>query len=186
MEKKNQNQNENKTKQAPSCCSGGSGCCGEMVKQELHIEFLYLDLTQCERCQGTESNLEEALRDVSAVLHGAGYEVKLDKINVDTRELAVRHRFVSSPTIRVNGHDIAMDVRESNCTDCGDLCGDSVDCRVFVHEGVEYSEPPKAMIINAILKGVYREPVKEAAGQDYVLPDNLEKYYTSLERKRSS
>lgn len=170
-----------------SCCgTGDCGCQSEPVKKKLNIEFLYLDLTQCERCQGTDANLDGALAEVSGVLAAAGYEVQVDKINISTRELAVKHQFLSSPTIRINGRDIELDVRESNCTDCGDLCGDTVDCRVFCHEGVEYSEPPKAMIIQAILKEVFGLPREISTVTPYELPDNLAKFFDSLESREKA
>ncbi len=162
-----------------ACCGTGECSC-QPAKKPLHIEFLYLDLTQCTRCQGTESNLDEALTEVSAVLTAAGYEVALDKVNITSKDLARQHRFLSSPTIRVNGHDIALDVRESDCTECGDLCGDSVDCRVFEYEGIEYSEPPKAMIIQSIMKEVFGIPREIRQAEAYELPENLEKFFDRL------
>ena len=168
-----------------TCCGTGECSCQSEPKQ-LHIEFLFLDLSQCERCQGTDSNLDEAIREVSGVLTAAGYQVQLDKINITSKELAIQHQFLSSPTIRINGHDIDLEVHESNCTDCGDLCGDSVDCRAFVHEGVEYSEPPKAMIIQAIMKEVFGVPKEIRQAQAYVLPDNLEKFFASLEKRNGN
>jgi len=109
----------------------------------LVIDFLYLDLSVCTRCQGTDTSLDEALAEVSRVLEATGTEVIVNKINVNTEELAIKHRFLSSPTIRVNGHDIQMEVKESLCESCGDLCGDEVDCRVWVYQGKEYTVPPK-------------------------------------------
>jgi len=70
------------------------------------IDFLYLDLSVCTRCQGTDQSLEDALAEVSGLLGAAGAEVIVNKINVTSEELAIQHRFVSSPTIRVNGRDI--------------------------------------------------------------------------------
>ena len=163
-----------------------------MPKKSLEIDFLYLDLNTCERCQGTDHNLEDAIQEVSAVLSAAGYEVRLNKINVTTRELAIQHEFFSSPTIRINGKDIALDVKENNCTDCGDLCGDEVDCRVWEYEGVEYNEPPKALLIDSILRAVYggssqgcccseaedaQSCCSEKQHPPYELPDNLRKFY---------
>jgi len=72
------------------------------------------------------------------VLEATGTEVVLNKINVNTEELAVAYKFKSSPTIRVNGHDIQIEVRESLCESCGDLCGDEVYCRVWVYQGNEW------------------------------------------------
>ena len=142
------------------CCSCGSGCCGGEVpkqagKRKVVIDFLYLDLSVCKWCQGTDKSLEEALNDISNVLQASGIEVVVNKINVTSEELAIKHRFISSPTIRVNGRDIQMEVREKLCDSCGDLCGDSVDCRVWVYNGEEYTIPPKALIIEGILKAVH-------------------------------
>ena len=108
-------------------CSCGSGCCtpdvnqenqqvkvqGNKLKKKIVIDFLYLDLTVCERCQGTENNLDNSVDEVSDVLKSAGFGVVVNKINVTTKELAIKHRFLSSPTIRVNGKDIALELKES-------------------------------------------------------------------------
>jgi len=41
---------------------------------------------------------------------------------------------------------------EASFKDCGDICGDSEDCRYWVYKGVEHQEPPKEMIVNAIMR----------------------------------
>jgi hypothetical protein len=138
------------------CCSCGPSCCAspseyEVAKQAIVIDFLYLDLSVCTRCQGTDSSLDEALVEIERVLKAMGKEVVVNKINVTTEELAVKHRFVSSPTIRVNGRDIQMEVKETLCESCGDLCGDDVDCRVWVYQGKEMTYQ-KAMINRSCLK----------------------------------
>jgi len=168
------------------CCACEGGCCGgEKEKKQLVIDFLYLDLSVCGRCQGTEENLEEALADVSDVLQGAGFEVIVNKINITSPEQAEKYRFLSSPTIRMNGVDLDLEVRESACQDCGDLCGDDVDCRVWVYEGTEYTEPPKALIINAILKAVYGGQLQGSAPQqEYQLPENLRRFFAGLDKKK--
>ena len=83
-------------------------------------------------------------------------------------------RFVSSPTIRINGADIAFELRESSCGSeaCVDGCGDQIACRVWVFGDREYTEPPVELIIDAILRQVYgpphrlrRGPALSAAGQ---------------------
>lgn len=144
------------------------------------IDFLYLDLRVCTRCQGTDQSLEDALAEVSGLLGAAGAEVIVNKINVTSEELAIQHRFVSSPTIRVNGRDIQMEVKESLCESCGDLCGEDVDCRVWVYQGNEYTVPPKAMIIEAILKEVYGGHSSSPVEPEYVLPENLKRYYAAI------
>ena len=61
---------------------------------------------------------------------------------------------------------------------------DLINCRLFVHEGIEYTEPPKAMIINAILKSVYSEQkIESATKKDYQLPDNLQRFFNGLGRE---
>lgn len=170
-------------KKATGTCGCQSGCCGQEQKpKQVKVDFLYLDLSVCERCQGTESNLSEAIREVSGVLSAAGYEVVLNSVNITTQALAEKYRFVSSPTIRINDRDIALEVKESPCTECGDLCGDDVDCRVWIHEGEEYTEPPKALIVNAILKAVYGNAPGPQAPGIYVMPENLRTFFEGKSR----
>lgn len=163
------------------CCSCGSSCCEpEQKKKQMVIDFLYLDLSVCGRCQGAESNLDQAVEDAAKVLEAAGYEIMVNKVNITSEELAVKHKFLSSPTIRIDGSDIDLEVKESSCQECGDLCGDDVNCRVWTYEGVEYTEPPKAIIMNAILQAVYGSKKTEAAGQRdaYEMPENLKKFFS--------
>jgi hypothetical protein len=161
------------------CCCGTSGCCtSKNENKQLNIDFLYLDLSVCERCQGTDKNLEEAIREVSGVLKAAGFTVAVNKVNITSKELAEKYEFLSSPTIRMNGKDIALEVKESACKDCGDLCGENVDCRVWTYDGIDYDEPPKELIINAILKEVYSEKADASVGKTkYVLPENLRLFF---------
>ena len=165
---------------AVECCVGGSGCC---ERKRIEIDFLYLDLSVCERCQGTEASLDEAVSEVSAVLLAAGYDVAVNKININSKELAIQHQFVSSPTIRVCGADIMEEVSETPCCECGELCGDDVDCRVWQYGGEEFAVPPKAMIVDAILKAVYNKSEKPQERQAYTLPENLKAFFDGLEAK---
>ncbi|NLJ26067.1 MAG: DUF2703 domain-containing protein [Firmicutes bacterium] len=163
------------------CCSCGGVCCTPQEEKLITIDFLYLDLSVCQRCQGAEISLDRAIQEVSGVLQAAGFGVIVNKINITSNELAIQHRFLSSPTIRINGNDIALDVKESSCTDCGDLCGEDVDCRVWVYDGVEYNEPPKALIVNAILKEIYGERKAEPQSrEEYYLPENLRVFFDGL------
>lgn len=93
-------------------CTCNTGCCGSTEqnqveeKNKIIIDFLYLDLNVCNRCQGTDQGLEEAIEDVAKVLESAGVEIVVNKIHINSKEKAIQHRFVTSPTIRVNGRDI--------------------------------------------------------------------------------
>src|SRR3954467_12913196 len=91
----------------------------------LRLEFLFLDLTTCSRCLGADRSLESALDVVREVLQATGVELEVDKILVESAEQARALRFVSSPTIRVDGHDVALELRESSCGSeaCSDGCG---------------------------------------------------------------
>ncbi|WP_312700941.1 DUF2703 domain-containing protein [Sedimentibacter sp.] len=164
-----------------SCCSTPNKI--DSSKKSIVIDFLYLDVTICERCQGTDNSLDEAISEVSKVLEATDVKVILNKINVINEELARKYKFVTSPTIRINGKDIQMNFKENLCESCGDLCGDDVDCRVWIYEGKEYTKPPKAMIIEAILKEVYGGGIAKQEEQDYIIPQNLVKFYSSKKIK---
>ncbi len=155
------------------------------VRRELVIDFMYLDLETCTRCLGTQANLEAALAEVGTVLGGAGVDVSIRKTLMGSVEQARAAGFVSSPTIRVSGKDIALELRESNCGECGDACGcnGAVDCRVWVWQGQEYTEAPTAMIVDAILREVYGGAERTAAlAQPAALPENLERFFAGKER----
>lgn len=173
-----------------TCCSMTTGCCGvenviPLKKRQLIIDFLYLDLTICSWCQGTESSLDEAISEVAQVLRATDIEVAVNKINVVSEEQAHQLKFISSPTIRLNGKDIQLEVKESLCDSCGDLCGDNVDCRIWIYHGKEYTVPPKAMIIEAILREVYGDPHTSSPDiqTPFEVPDNLKKFFVAMTKK---
>ncbi|MGH3092666.1 MAG: DUF2703 domain-containing protein [Gaiellaceae bacterium] len=147
----------------------------------LRIDFLFLDLTTCTRCRGTDQSVEVALEAVCELLATTGTEVEVNRIHVESAEQARELRFVSSPTIRVDGRDVALELRESSCGSeaCTDDCGESINCRVWVHDGREHTEAPVAMIVDAIQRAVYgwgtMEDEPEAA--PYELPENLERFF---------
>jgi hypothetical protein len=75
----------------------------------------------------------------------AGYDVEYEKIEIKNPELAVQYRFVSSPTILVNGTDIFGEVKESDCGCCGEIAGTEIDCRVFQANGETHEVPTEEM-----------------------------------------
>ncbi len=143
--------------------------------KQIKVDFLYLDLNTCERCMATDETLKQALDVLSGVFETLEFEVILNSVNISTKELAEQYRFISSPTIRVNGVDICTELVESDCADCGDLCGDSVDCRVFVYEGKQYEQPPVPMIVDGMLKAIYGQKPSET--ENYTMPDNLIRFF---------
>lgn len=173
---------------ADGCCSGGavsvakSSTSEGRTEKRLLIEFMFIDLQVCVRCMGTDTKLEDAIVEVANVLKATGYEIEVRKILVETEEQARELNFVSSPTIRINGQDIQLDVKESLCESCGDVAGEDVDCRVWVWEGQEYTTPPKAMIVDAILRHVYggQQAVPQATRD---VPDNLKRFFAAKSKK---
>ncbi len=186
------------------CCSpsheametkDASVCCGPRVKsppasgtraekRRLDIDFLYLDLSVCERCQDAEATLEEAIEEVARVLETTSVEVSLNKIHVTSEEQVVALGFLVSPTIRVNGRDIQMNFRESLCESCGTLCEceGGVSCREWEYRGQWYTAPPKGLIIEAILKEVYggSGAEREELQRGEEAPDNLKRFFSGL------
>lgn len=165
----------------PDCCDASKDTKDD--KKRTVIDLLYLDLSVCKRCQGTDTNFDYALADVSKVLEATGVEVVVNKVHILSEEQAKEYKFVSSPTIRVNGRDIQIEVKESLCESCGELCGDNVDCRVWVYQGQEYTVPSKAMIIEAILKVVYDSNYQNEEMQEYIIPENLKRFFETMKKK---
>ena len=122
-----------------------------MTTKNVKVELLYLDLDTCDRCQATDRNLDTALEAVSGILRAAGWEVTVRKTHVTTEEQAAALGFVSSPTIRVNGRDIAPTLEESTCGACSSIAQTEVGCRTWGEE----TSAPVTTIVDAILRAVY-------------------------------
>jgi len=165
------------------------------TRRMINIEFLYIDLTVCTRCKGTDANLQEALSEVSRILEAAGADVSVRKILVESEAQAKALGFFSSPTIRINGKDIALEFRESRCESC-EACagGGPVNCRVWVFQGKEYTEAPTAMIVDAILREAYRDASSQKPSARTrklrEVPDSLRRFFRgkapTLESEASS
>jgi hypothetical protein len=144
------------------------------------VDFMFLDLNSCTRCVGTDRNLEAALGAVRQIVEQTGVQVEVRKHLVDSEETARRLRLVSSPTIRVNGNDIALELKESSCSDeaCTDGCGADIDCRMWTHHGEDSTQAPVGLIVDAVLREIYA-PRAGTGLQAYELPDNLRRLFGS-------
>jgi NAD-dependent dihydropyrimidine dehydrogenase PreA subunit len=168
--------------EAPCCCGSDAkeenlcSCGADSSGKKVSIEYLYLDLNTCDRCIGTDAVLEEVVVALTPALELAGYAVKYKKAEITSADVAAQYRFLSSPTIRVNGLDICESVVESNCGCCGEISGTDVDCRVFEYEGKSYEVPPKAMLAESILKAAFGENCGCSCGY-YELPENLKRFF---------
>lgn len=154
--------------------------------RSIEIELLALDLNTCTRCVGSQANLEHALATTQHVLQVTGYDVQVRTIVIESEEQARQHNFVTSPTIRMNGHDIALETLESRCDSCTDLCGceEGTNCRVWRYQGQEYTEAPVGMIVDALLREVYSgaQPLgaPPAIGD---VPENLTRFFSGKAAK---
>jgi hypothetical protein len=122
----------------------------EQPTRKIEIDFLYIDFDVCARRWGTDANLDAALHTVQAVLESTGAEVTVRKTLVDSEAKAMALGFLSSPTIRINGRDILVELRET------------------------------PMIVDAILGAVYgsRED-KPAQAVPASMPENPERFFTA-------
>ena len=98
------------------CCSTGEN------EKVVVIEYLYLDLNTCGSCAQTEDVLESVLDELRHAFKIAGYDLEYHKVLIETAEMATAYRFLSSPTIRVNGRDIWNLVKVNNCG-----CSENID-----------------------------------------------------------
>jgi hypothetical protein len=146
---------------------------------------MFIDLDVYTRCKGTDESLETALQTVRRVLESAGVEVIVRKTLVDTEDTARQLGFVSSPTIRVDGKDISLELRESSCASCGEACGceGEIDCRVWLYQGKEYTVAPVPMIVDAILAAVYGTKEEMPTSQPKTVPENLKRFFVAKAAK---
>lgn len=176
------------------CCGGdlpeGGDCCcsGPSVEitRTITVEFCYLDVVTCERCQGADVQVDKAVAAVEGALALCGCAIEVRRVLVDDERMAERYRLVSSPTIRVDGVDICDTVEENPCIDCGDIANDDITCRVFEYRGKKYDTPPVPLIIDTILR-VYLENLSHDISQDpYELPENLARFYAGKRAQASA
>lgn len=113
--------------ESPKGCTCNGDCCPtEPMNREIQIDFLYLDLKTCTRCQGAETNLDQAIREVAPVLRSAGYTIHVRSICISTPELprSIVSKFaypaVKRPWHWSDGHGNAMQrLRRSLWRDSG-------------------------------------------------------------------
>lgn len=158
-------------------------CCGKEKKKRVLVEYLYLDLNTCDRCIGTVEVLDKVMEVLTPALEIAGYEVIYEKIQITSLQEAENRKFLSSPTICVNGQDIFSTIRENDCGCCSDISGTDVKCRVFEYDDKTYEVLSTEMAADAILKRIYLPAV--CSGGEYKVPENLKRFFAGKENKSS-
>lgn len=98
----------------------------------MKIEFLYFD-----GCP----NHEQAYKLLQEILAERQIDVAVERIEIKDDEAAVRHQFVGSPTIRIDGVDVDP-VTDDQAY--------AKTCRVYLVSGELSGLPARAMIENAI------------------------------------
>ena len=137
-------------------------CCSSSENEKVVvIEYLYLDLNTCESCAQTEEVLESVLDELRHAFKIAGYDLEYHKVLIETAEMATAYRFLSSPTIRVNGRDIWNFVKVNNCG-----CSENID-------GTQLAE----MFAEEIIKWALIPKLPSFLLDEYVLPDDLKKFF---------
>jgi hypothetical protein len=177
---------------ARSATEGGNevgtttGKSAAQTSRTVEVDFLYLDLTACSRCRGSDDALDAAVEITRPALESVGAGVEVRKTLVETEEQARALGFVSSPTILVNGRDVAGELIESSCSECGELCGceGGVDCRVWDYRSEIHTEAPASLIVEAILAEAFGQPAgargegsPEATTPSADAPENLRRFF---------
>jgi hypothetical protein len=153
---------------------------GRPLPPAIDLELLALDLTSCTRCAATLANIGRAIEAVKGALEVAGTRVQTRTVIIESEDQARRYDFVTSPTIRINGRDIAFERMESRCDACSDLCGcgDDMMCRVWRYKGQEFAEAPVGLIVEAILREIGgRDPAPTGAAPGRDVPQNLRDFF---------
>lgn len=152
-------------------------------RKVLNVDLLVIDLNTCKRCIPTGDQLRVAVNLLAPVAEALEIELRHHVIVVQTPAEAKEHALLTSPTIRLNGRDIAQDIRESECESCGGLTVDntSVDCREWHYRGKVYFAAPVPLLVEAIMAAMLNideiPPVVPAPLDD--LPQNLEHYFNN-------
>jgi hypothetical protein len=187
------------TRGARSATEGGNevgtttGKSAAQTSRTVEVDFLYLDLTVCSRCRGSDDAVDAAVEITRPALESVGAGVEVRKTLVETEEQARALGFVSSPTILVNGRDVAGELIESSCSECGGLCGceGEVDCRVWDYRGERHTEAPTGLIVEAILAEVGPSSATRSGKAPEVAPfvdtpENLRRFFVGTGAARAA
>jgi hypothetical protein len=175
-----------------TACGSATVESGELqeVRKVLNVDLIVIDLSTCKRCVPTGDQLRAAVKLLTPVADALGIELRHHETVVQTPAEAKEIALLSSPTIRLNGRDIAQDVRESLCESCGDLTDNntSVDCREWHYRGKVYSAAPIALLVEALMEAMLKideiPPVAPSPLKD--LPENLRRYFENKKQARTS
>jgi hypothetical protein len=149
------------------------------------LELFALDTAACSPCVSAMANLHAAAAALSRELTGSGYIVATRVIVLEDTAHAALLGISSSPTVRVNGHDIALDVLEESCPSCSSVAGTTIDCRTYEWDGQRFDHPPVPLIVDAVhqhlVSGARRAATQTLAASQ---PTSVERFLNARERAR--
>lgn len=109
----------------------------------MKIELLYL--MDCPYCLKTKKLLKDVTKEFDL-------GIKIKEILIDSDVKAKKHKFIGSPTVRIDGKDIQEIVTKQVCPACSEISGKCTTCRTYLYKRKSYPFPPKKMIREAIKK----------------------------------
>ena len=164
------------------------GLMEEVRPRTVRVDFQYIDKSTCDRCIGSDANLDRAVGIVMPVLHEIGADLEVHKTLVESESQAQQLGFVTSPTILVDGYDIAGELCESDCKACGDAsgCESGIDCRVWRYRGEEHTQAPVGVIVEAILGALHGQHRGTRPQPGGPVGENLKRFFSGREAQRSA
>lgn len=158
------------------------------TRKVLNVDLLVINLDTCKRCVPTGDQLKTAVQLLKPVAEALGIELRHHEIVVQTPAEAEVNALLSSPTIRLNGRDIAQDIRESVCESCGDITTNntSIDCREWHYRGKVFSYAPLPLLTEAIMGAMLNideMPLVVPAPLEK-LPENLQRYFDNKKESK--
>ena len=157
----------------------------ETIDVPVVLELFALDTAACSPCVSAMAGLHAAAAALSHELTGSGHVVATRVVLLENPAHAAALGISSSPTVRVNGHDIALDVHEEACPSCSSVAGVSIDCRTYEWEGQRFDHPPVPLIVDAVhqhLASGARRAVTHTLAPSQ--PSSVERFLTARERAR--
>lgn len=105
----------------------------------------------CDRCGGTQEEVQRAAEMLGAALHPLGIEVELEQVGLTSEECA--KDIMQSNRIWIADRPLeewlGAEVGASLCGSCCSQLGDTVDCRTLSVAGKTYETIPAELVVKA-------------------------------------
>ena len=114
------------------------------------LEMLYLDLDSCDPCREGRDSVDETAERVSATLSAVGRSLEVRVVPVSDVDQARALGLASSPSVRLNGQEVALGLDERRRSSCSLRADERVACRTFGWAGGRHPYPRAEMIADAV------------------------------------